>query len=76
MEMGQYDATPCSTLVPNKQYWNLLVVFAKMVGRCLGGWNETSALVLRMASLTLAVSGKCTTPPRPTCLENIFLSAP
>lgn len=75
MEMGQYDATPCSTLMPNK-YWNLLLVSAKMVGRCLGGWNETSALDLRTISLTHAVLGKSTTPPRPTCLENIFLLVP
>lgn len=45
-------------LCPINNAGRFLGVSAEMVGRCLGGWNETNALVLRMASLSLAVLRK------------------
>lgn len=45
-------------LCPINNAGSFLGVSAEMVGRCLGGWNETNALVLRMASLSPAVLGK------------------
>lgn len=45
-------------LCPINSAANFLGVSAERVGRSLGGWSETSALVLRMASLSPAVLRK------------------
>lgn len=45
-------------LCPINNAGSFLGVSAEMVGRCLGGWNETSALVLGWLACPPAVLGK------------------